>query len=67
MDEDRGKEAQRRGYWTVVELAQMAGLSGARIRQLLLGGRELRGDKAGPVWTIPYREGLRWLEQRHRK
>jgi hypothetical protein len=63
MDEDKDTEAQRRGYWTVAGLAQVAGLSDARIRQLLLG-RELRGDKAGPVWTIPYREGLRWLEQR---
>jgi hypothetical protein len=56
-------EAKKRGYWTVSELARLAGLSSARIRQLLIAGR-VKGDKAGQVWTIPYQVGLRWLEQR---
>jgi hypothetical protein len=46
-----------------MDLAEMSGLSGARIRQLLAEGR-VRGDKAGPFWTIPYREGRRWLSER---
>lgn len=53
-----------RGYWLVAELAEAARLSGARIRQLLLAGRELKGNKAGQVWTIAYQEGDRWLKQR---
>jgi hypothetical protein len=65
--DDKNEEAQRRGYWTVAELAELSKLTGARIRQLLLDGKELRGHKAGQVWTIPYREGLRWLEQRSRR
>jgi len=55
-----------RGYWLVAELAKAAGLSGARIRQLLLGGT-IKGDKAGQVWTIPYSVGKRWLEDRERE
>jgi len=55
---------KERGYWLVKELAQDAGVSGARIRQLLILGEELKGNKAGQVWTIPYHEGARWLKQR---
>jgi hypothetical protein len=57
------ERARDRGYWTPIDLAEMSGLSGARIRQLLAEGT-VRGDKAGPFWTIPYREGRRWLSER---
>ncbi len=58
------RDARARGYWLVAELSDKAGLTGARIRQLLKERRELKGDKAGQVWTIPYNEGLRWLASR---
>jgi len=61
MDNDH--EIKARGYWLVIELADRARVSDARVRQLLLDGT-IRGDKAGQVWTIPYFEGKRWLEER---
>lgn len=63
MTDDNGNPRDR-GYWLVAELAEEAGLSGARVRQILIVGRELRGNKAGQVWTIPYAEGERWLKHR---
>lgn len=58
------EEARARGYWLVAELKEAAGISGARIRQLLIAKR-IKGNKAGQVWTIPYLEGQRWLGQRN--
>jgi len=55
---------KERGYWLVSELVEESGLTGARIRQLLILDKEIHGNKAGQVWTIPYREGARWLKQR---
>ena len=56
--------AKDRGYWLVAELAERAGITRTRVRQILLDGRKLHGDKAGQVWTIPYIEGVRWLDAR---
>ena len=53
-----------RGYWLVAELAKAAGVSGGRVRQLLIRGKELQGNKAGQVWTIPYDTGVQWLASR---
>ena len=55
--------AKERGFWLAAELAERAKLTDARIRQLLIDGA-IRGNKAGGTWTIPYFEGLRWLESR---
>jgi excisionase family DNA binding protein len=53
-------EAQGREWLTVQELAKLADVSGARIRQLLLAGK-LRGERIGPVWTISRAEAARFL------
>ena len=50
--------------WTTSELAEAAGLSDARIRQLLIDGRTLKGRKVGPMWVISDSEARRWLENR---
>ena len=61
------KKARQRGYWLLTELAEEAGLSTARLRQLLIAGK-LHAHEAGQVWTVSYAEGVRWLdEQRQRK
>jgi excisionase family DNA binding protein len=49
--------------WTTGELAEAAGLTDARIRQLLLGG-DLRGYKLGRDWRVSDGEARRWLEER---
>jgi len=59
--------ARKRGYWVVAELAELAGISRTRVRQLLLDGRQLHGDKAGQVWTVRLEEGLRWLDARQER
>jgi hypothetical protein len=61
------KQARQRGYWLLTELAEEAGLSTSRLRQLLIAGK-LHAHEAGQVWTVGYAEGARWLgEQRQRK
>jgi hypothetical protein len=60
---DDSQGPRTRGYWTAKELAEAAGVSDARIRQLLLAGI-LTGDKVGLNWTIPYQVGQRWLTRR---
>jgi hypothetical protein len=50
-------------FWTVPELAKVAGVTDARIRQLLLGGR-LAGFKHGPMWVITNHEAQRYLKSR---
>ena len=55
--------AKERGYWLVAELADQAGVTTGRIRQVLLAGK-LQGDKAGQTWTIPYDTGVKWLASR---
>lgn len=61
MNNDR-QEAQKK-HWTTRDLAEAAGVSTARIRQLLLAGR-IEGDKAGPIWIIPQSEVERFLSER---
>lgn len=50
--------------WTARELAEKAGVSAARIRQLLIEGQELRGRKVGYMWIVPDSEARRWLAER---
>ncbi len=50
--------------WTTKELADAAGVTDARIRQILIEGKELQGRKIGPMWVIPDREAKRWLRDR---
>ena len=57
-------ETKRGGFWTVKELAVASGLTPARIRQLLIAGRELRGEKVGRDWMIRDAEARRWLAER---
>ena len=49
--------------WTVRELADAAGVSDSRVRQLLLDG-EIKGRKTGWTWIIPNSEAQRWLDKR---
>jgi hypothetical protein len=58
-------DERRRDMWTVKEVAEEAGLSTARIRQLLLSNDpQLKGRKVAGVWLIPDANVQRWLEQR---
>lgn len=57
MSED-GKTA-----WTTTELAEAAGVSSARIRQLL-ANEELKGYKLGRDWRIPDSVARDWLAGR---
>jgi len=59
-------EAQGREWLTVQELAKLADVSGARIRQLLLAG-ELKGAKIGWGWTISRTEAARFLSVYRRR
>ncbi len=54
---------RKKAFWTVTELAMAAGVTDARIRQLLLSD-ELAGFKHGPLWAIPDDEVQRYLESR---
>lgn len=60
---DTQQSAKERGYWSVAELAETAGVTVGRIRQVLLAG-ELQGVKAGRAWLIPYDIGVTWLASR---
>jgi len=60
---DTQQAAKDRGYWSVVELAEAAGVTVGRIRQVL-GAGELQGVKAGRAWLIPYDIGVTWLAKR---
>ena len=55
---DNGKKE-----YTTKELAEMAGVTTTRIRQLLLSG-ELDGYKLARDWRIPKAEADRWLASR---
>ena len=57
---------QTRDLWTVKELAAAAGLSVGRLRQVLIAGTELRGEKIGATWAIRDAEARRWLAARRR-
>ena len=61
------EQSKRAGTgWTVTELAKAAGVSDARIRQLLIEGRDLKGRKAGTLWIIPDSEARRFLNDRRK-
>jgi phage pi2 protein 07 len=60
---NENQKNKQKTHWTTVDLAKKAGVSSARIRQLLLAG-ELHGDKAGPVWIIHHSEAERFLSNR---
>ena len=61
----RGEMAENQvQYWTAKELAKAAGVTSARVRQILIEGRKMRGQKAGPVWVVSDREARRWLKAR---
>lgn len=49
--------------WTTTRLANVAGVSGAYIRQLLIDGK-LEGYKLGRDWRIPDDVAQRWLSDR---
>ena len=60
----RGMESDvTREWWTLTQLGKAAGISGARVRQLLMAG-ELRGVKIGGHWLIRDNEAQRWLAMR---
>ena len=52
---------------TTQEAAEIAGLTDARIRQLLIEDTKLHGEKFGPVWMIRRSELERWLRQREQE
>jgi recombination protein RecA len=64
--EDTSAEDNGRLAYTTRELADLAGVSAARIRHLLLTG-EIQGRKFGPVWWIPKSEAKGWLERRKKQ
>lgn len=55
------ESAQDKHDWTTRRLAQASGLSTARIRQLLIVGRDLHGRKVGRDWLVSDAEAHRWL------
>jgi len=56
--------AESKTHWTTNDLASAAGVDPARIRQLLLDGRDLHGYKIGRDWAVPDYEAKRWLQSR---
>lgn len=60
------KTDDTRDFYTVPELAELAGISDARVRQILLDGRQLRGSKVGQSWIVGRSEAVRWLAERKR-
>jgi len=61
MDTEREKD--NREPWTTGELAEAAGVTETRIRQLLLDER-LNGYKLARDWRIPDHVAREWLAQR---
>ena len=51
--------------YTVNELAEAAGVTPTRIRQMLLAG-ELEGKKWGTAWVIKAKEAEKYLKERGR-
>lgn len=52
---------------TTQEAADIAGVSDAYIRQLLIEDKKLHGEKFGRVWVIARTELDRWLRTRERE
>ena len=61
------ESAQDNHDWTTRRLAQASGLSTARIRQLLIVGRDLHGRKVGRDWLISDVDAREWLTRRERE
>jgi excisionase family DNA binding protein len=55
--------AEIKRNWTTTEVAKVAGLTQAYIRELILAGK-IRAEKVGRDWIISDNEVLRFLEQR---
>lgn len=55
---------ENKTHWTTNDLAAAVGVDPARIRQLLIDGRELHGYKIGRDWAVPDYEAKRWLRLR---
>jgi excisionase family DNA binding protein len=49
--------------YSTSELAEAAGVSRERVRQLVAGG-EIEAYKVGKTWVIPEEEARRWLRER---
>jgi excisionase family DNA binding protein len=49
--------------YSTSELADAAGVSRERVRQLVASG-EIHGYKVGKTWVIPEEEARRWLAER---
>jgi excisionase family DNA binding protein len=49
--------------YSTSELAEAAGVTRERVRQLVAGG-EIKGYKVGQTWVIPDDEARRWLAER---
>jgi len=52
---------------TTKEAAEVAGVTDAYIRQLLIEDKKLHGEKFGKVWVISRAELERWLASRKRE
>ena len=57
------EEKQQQDDWTTPQLAAAAGVSSARIRQLLAGGL-IVGRKVGRDWLISDVDAREWLTRR---
>ena len=55
------EEQAIRKQLTTKELSEKSGLTTARIRQLLIEGRDLVGYKVGRDWVVTSKEAERWL------
>lgn len=53
----------KKQYYGTKALADLAGLTQERIRQLIVAG-EIRGQKVGRDWIVERDEAERWLRQR---
>jgi len=59
-------ESQGKRHYTVNELAELAGVTPTRVRQILLEGQELKGEKHGFMWLISAAEAERWIKTRQK-
>ena len=51
---------------SVKQAAKIAGVTDGRIRQLLIEGKKLKGQKVGFQWVIKRSELDRWMKERGR-
>jgi excisionase family DNA binding protein len=51
---------------SVKQAAKIAGVTDGRIRQLLIEGEKLKGQKVGFQWVLKRSELERWLKARER-